>query len=262
MKRALRFLALTVLVALALSLIAWPVQWISDLTWWRIFRRCASIAALLALYLSLRWDGTSLQELGLTAWSKGRRSALFGIILGGVVLLVMLIVGLLTGVCAIELHPDTGKLVRTLLLFIPGAALVAVLEESVFRGYLLQALHKSSLTFAVLLTSMAYAVVHLKVRELTPLMAQELFGLFLLGMVLALATIWSKNLYLAIGLHAALAYGARVNKLLVAIPDSAYVWWTGTSRLINGVFSWLLLSIVAGIIYLWVKRQQSSGGAV
>lgn len=258
MLKALRFLVLTAAIALVLSLVAWPLQSIADLSWWRIFRRCASISAVFAILLSLRWDGLSFKDIGLGRWSVGKTAFLKGILYGLAGLCVILLIQLLFDACTIQIHTDKMKVWRTLLLFIPGAIMVAWIEEVVFRGYIFFVLRKLSNVSAVLMSSAAYAMVHLKSGDNIEMLGSELVGLFILGIVLVMAAIWSRNLYLPIGLHAVLAYGARVNKLVIAIPDSEWMWFFGTSRLINGVLSWSVLALVAALLFYDYKVQHGA----
>ena len=80
-------------------------------------------------------------------------------------------------------------------------------------------------------------------------------------MVLALTVLWTHQLWLAIGLHAALAYGAQVNRLVIAIPNSSLTWLVGSNRLINGVAAWAALGLLAGIVWWWTHRTQQGGQA-
>lgn len=174
----------------------------------------------------------------------------------GLGLVVVLGAGyLVTGVCELAIHPDRWRLWRTVLGFVPAAGVIAVLEELVFRGYLFQQLLACSKGLAVVGTSAAYALVHVKSSLTWPGSVLELGGLFLLGVVLALSVVRTGQLSLAIGLHAALAYCARTNKLLLAFPDASLQWLVGTNRLVNGVIAWLAL-IVIGIVMM-----RGKGGA-
>ena len=128
----------------------------------------------------------------------------------------------------------------------------------VFRGYILQHLMAFSKPLAIIGSSAVYALVHLKTPEMTRMTAMELFGLFLLGVVLAMSYVRTHQLSLAIGLHASLAYGARVNKVVLAFHDSSN-WLVGTSRLINGVASWVALLVIAGIVSWWTRVSRRGG---
>jgi hypothetical protein len=87
----------------------------------------------------------------------------------------------------------------------------------------------------------------------------ELAGLFFLGFVLAFSYLRTQQLYVAVGLHASLAYGARVNKLLVTVSDPSLAWLTGTSRLVNGLLGWAVLAGIGGIIARWARPPHEGG---
>jgi putative exosortase-associated protein (TIGR04073 family) len=249
----LRFLLATLCVSAVITLIALPVL---DHSWWKIVRRSASIAAGLSLWLCVvKLERRPLSSYGFASWEAGKRDLRFGIVLGAAALGVMFAAGLATGVCRIAITPDEAKLWRTLLGFLPAAGLVAVLEELVFRGYVLQHLLRWSRAGAVGLTSALYAAVHLKSPEWTTLTTLELGGLFLLGVVLALSYLRTGQLFLAVGLHAVLAYGARVNKLMIGFNDVSIAWLSGTSRLVNGACGWLVLLALGAIIWWWTRKR-------
>jgi uncharacterized protein len=254
----LRFTVLTVLSTGVLTALAVPLI---DLEPWRIFRRCASIGAALSLWIcATRFDHRSFRSFGLQPLREGQRGLRAGLMLGAGTLLVMLGIGLLTGACEIAVSADQAKLWRTMLLFLPGAVLVSVLEELIFRGYLLQHLVSCSPWIGIVVSSAAYALVHLKTPEWTTQTWLELGGLYLLGTVLSLTALRTRSLSMAIGLHAALAYGARVNKLLIRFPDGSDAWLTGTSRLVNGLIGWLALGLIGGMVWWWTRRAQGGGG--
>lgn len=240
-----------VLIGLVLSLLAQP--WL-ELSWWRIFRRCISIAAAVSLWIWIRKvERRSIRSYGLCEPGAGKRQLGFGLLLGAGTLALMFVIGLLSGICRIEITPDRMKLWRTLVGFLPAAALVALLEELVFRGFLLQQLLACSRWVAVILSSALYSVIHLKTTTMGLGTWLELGGLFLLGVILSLAYLRTNQLYLSIGLHAVLAYGARVNKLLIQFTDPSLAWFTGTSRLVNGVVGWLVLLGIGGVILRWAR---------
>lgn len=230
-----------------------------ELSSWKIFRRSASIASALSLWFCItRLERRSIRSYGFAVGKAGKGGVWFGLLLGVATLALLLSLGLITGVCRIAITPDRVKLWLTLLAFVPGAALVGVLEELVFRGYLLQHLLAGSTSVAVFITSVLYAFVHLKTPEWTFHTWLELGGLFLLGAVLAFSYLRTQQLYLAASLHAVLAYGARVNKLLIEFPDLSLSWLTGTSRLVNGLAGWLLLAGIGGVVWWRTRRVEPS----
>lgn len=245
--------ALSILLLSALSS-ALLHRWL-DLSWWKVFRRSVSLSAAFTLWTFMRYlHHQPLRALGFGPWRQGRRQVGWGVGLGCGLVLLMGALYLGSGVCHLSVHPDVGRVWRTLLLSVPAMGLVAVLEEAIFRGYLLQHLMACSKTLAVAGSSAAYAAVHLRPDPTWPASGFELIGLFILGWVLALSTLRTRQLYLAIGFHGSLAYWARVNKLLVEFAAPSWQWAVGTSRLVNGVAAW------AGLIGLgWLMARRRDG---
>ena len=253
----IRFGLCTFGISLALSLLFKP--WIS-LSWWKIFRRCVSIGAAISLWLSIRrFDKQPLHSFGFSSFRAGKRQILFGSLLGLTALGLLFMVWLTSGICHIEITSDRVRLWRTVLGFLPVAFLVSVLEELVFRGFILQRLLTISRPLAIIGSSALYAIVHLKTAPLAFETWRELSGLFILGGVLSLAYLVTNQLYLSIGLHALLAYGARVNKLLIEFQNPSLSWLVGTSRLINGLASWVVLLFISGVIMWWARLSGHRG---
>ena len=248
-----RFGLCVALIGMALTLLIGP--WL-ELSRWKVFRRCVSVAAALSLWLcTRRFEGRTLGSYGVSWDRAGKRELLLGVTLGAGALGLMLALGLFSGACRIEITPERLRLWRTVLGFIPAAALVGVLEELVFRGLIFQRLLACSTPVAVGSSSALYAFVHLKSPALTLATGRELVGLFLLGAILALSVLATRRLHLAIGLHAVLAYGARVNKLLIQFSDPSLAWLTGTSRLVDGMAAWLALLGVGGGLAAMGRRR-------
>ena len=250
-----RFGLCTGLISAALTLLIAP--WIRE-PLWVIFRRCVSIGAAISLWLSVKhFERRSLRSYGFSGTGAGKRQLLFGVLLGLGTLGLLFGIGWASGTCRVAITPERSKLWWTVLSFIPAAAIVSILEELVFRGFLLQRLFAFSRPIAVTVSSALYAVVHLKTASLSVGVGLELIGLFLLGSVLSLSYLATNQLYLALGLHASFAYGARVNKLVVQFsPESPASWLMGTSRLVNGLLSWVLLLSVGGLFLWWIRSTR------
>jgi membrane protease YdiL (CAAX protease family) len=249
----LRSVGRLVVFGLSIAASSWLIsgivrQWI-QLPWWTVFRRCVSVAAALILWVFMRRiHGQSVRSLGLGTFRQGKRQLIQGALLGFGAVLLVGAVYLTTQICRVAIHPDAWRVARTLIGFAPAAGLVAVLEELIFRGYVLQQLLACSKWLALTGSSAAYALVHLRPNPVWPSSAFELTGLFILGWVLAHSVLHTRQLYLAIGLHASLAYCARVNKLLVEFTTPSLQWLCGTNRLVNGVVAWFVLIVVGRIV--------------
>ena len=247
------------LISAVLAFLAAP--WV-HLSWWPVFRRCVSISAAISLWLFMRKiERRSFQSYGFSVFREGKRQLVFGVLLVFSTLALMWGIGLASGAYRLEVTDDRMRLWVTLLGFLPAAALVSVLEELVFRGFILRHFIAHSKALAVIASSALYAIVHVKTSAVDGGLLRELIGLFLLGNVLSVRCLLTAQLYLSVGLHLAFAYGARINKLLIEFPHSSLAWLTGTSRLINGVATWVALAGVAGLMVWWVRSSPHRGGA-
>jgi membrane protease YdiL (CAAX protease family) len=256
---ALLSVALSGIALLTAHLVAVP--W-AGLSWWTVTRRCVSMAAALSLWWCIRYaERRSLGSYGLGPLRAGKRDLARGLALGAGTLVVLLGLGLAVGLVRLQITPDQGKLWRTVIGFLPAAGVVGLLEELVFRGFLLRHLLACSTAVAVLASSACYALVHLKHPAMDWAVGRELIGLGVLGAVLAMTVLRTRTLYLAIGLHASLAYGVRVNKLLLEFPEPSLCWLTGTTRLVNGLLSWLALLGIGGIVLWWTRPSSQRGGS-
>ena len=254
-----RFTVCVLFLSFILSLLALP--WV-NLPWWRIARRCVSIAAVLSLWVCLRrFEHRPLRCYGFAATGgAGKRQFALGLLLGVGACAAILALGFLCRVYRIDVVSDRLRLWRVMVTFAPAAVLIGFIEEIVFRGFLLQHLLAWSTRAAVALTSLAYAAVHVKTLGWSLSTGLELAGLALLCALLALSYLRTGQLYLAIGLHAALAYGVRVGKLFIDYPEPPAAWLFGTSRVINGVVSWMVLLGISGLVLLWNAQRSVQGG--
>ena len=257
----LRFGLGVVLVSLILSPLAIP--WAEHGSWWTAIRRCVSISAAVSVWVSItKLERRSLLSYGFSSGRAGIRQLFFGVFVGLAALGLMLVIGLASGVCHIAITPNHAKLWLIILGFIPASVIVSVLEELVFRGFILQQLLTYSTLLAVISSSGLYALVHLKTWTVGMPTVLELGGLFLLGSILSVSYLKTNQLYCAVGLHASLAYGARVNKLLIEFESSAVNWLVGTSRLVDGIANWVVLLVIGGILLWWMRPlpQSQEGG--
>ncbi len=281
------FLAAIVLAAV----LAWPVYELTTTITEASFRRVISHTTLLCgLLISLlyvtRYAGISPAILGYSPPHKGRQF-LHGFIIGLGLMAVIEIT--LLGFGAHRL--DSGfamRFSRLAMLLLSGLAtgmVVALIEETIFRGAMYAGLRQQSpLVLTIIMTSLTYAAVHyLKypdpgpdtavtwstglnalpqavIRFSQPVYYDAMLTLFMLGVLLAMMRHFSGNLLCCIGLHTAVVMGDKtITKLTNYAPDAGFFWLTNTYDTPLGYAStgWLIVFCLAYYVYMKRKRHNA-----
>jgi len=271
---ALASLATPLIYAALLELLPatrWPFS--------RVFNRTAMvIAVLLLVVLRRQFEWTALRAL-LRSQTAGEAAIDLLAGLGAALIGVALAVG---GAFALDLLGAAASsydffAVRTATALAGGVA-AALAEETFFRGLMLTAL-ASSVGFraAAIASSGAYALVHLLVsdptlgrqgytlgagfayfghaigRQLEPASVPPLIGLFLCGLVLAVAVRRTRSLYLAIGLHAGWAFAFQVlrhaTRPLVEIPGHSSL--ATHHFLVGTLWAWAAVILSGALALAW-----------
>ena len=271
------FVATILFGALAAPFLFWGAQWLAahgilpalaTFDFEAFFHRALMIAALVFLWPLLRWLRVRrAHDLGLVRNPHPARDTAVGFLLAAVPLFCCGVVLLAVGIY--RFHADVpwlavGSVALT-------AAIVPLLEESLFRGVFLGILLRGNRPLvATLLSASIFSIVHfLKAPEETttavdwtsgfvsiahsldqfaePLLLLAGFTtLFLIGWILAEARLRTRSLWLPIGLHAgwifaAGAFGKIAHREILALP------WLGKSLQIGivplgvGLGTWALL---------------------
>jgi membrane protease YdiL (CAAX protease family) len=233
----------------------------------RFVDRSLLILALAGLWPLLRALGaTSMGETGLVRPHGQWKKLSGGFLLGFVSLAVVAGMTLAIGGRALNTGVSVSKIVLTVFSAAGTAAVVAVLEEILFRGGVFGGLRRVLYwPLALVLSSMIYALVHFLHRggftgavawysglELLPRMlagftnvralVPGFFNLTLAGVLLGLAYQRTGNLYFSIGLHAGWIFWLKTyGAFTVDVPD-VNAWFWGTGRMIDG---WLTLMVLA-----------------
>jgi uncharacterized protein len=190
----------------------------------RVNDRLVLIFVLVLLVPAYRMSGLhGRADFGISPRSDWGRLFGSGLMVAAASMLLVYLIGLVAGVYGAA---EVGEGVAgELLKIIIGMLLIGVIEEILFRGYILTALRKSlSIAPAVLLSSALFAAVHF-IKPAEPditnrwysgfLLYTQLFTkagggtfwpevctLFCMGTVLATLSYWTRSVYIAIGLHA------------------------------------------------------------
>jgi membrane protease YdiL (CAAX protease family) len=276
--RLLGYFAATILFgALAAPLLFWAAQWLAGhgvfpalagFDFEAFFHRALMLGALLFLWPLLRWLGvTGPRDLGLMPNQHRARDLAAGFLLSVGPLFLLAIGLVMAGIY--RLRPDVAWLgVAKVAL---SAAIVPLIEESLFRGLFLGVLLRGNRPLvAAPLSAGIFSIVHfLKAPDQTtaavgwtsgfvslahsfdqfaePLLVLAGFTtLFLIGCILADARLQTHSLWLPIGLHAGWIFAAGAfNKIaqreILALP------WMGKSLQIGivplgvGLGTWALL---------------------
>jgi len=250
------------------------------------FERVASRLALLSVVLLLlpvaRWSGIRCwAQVGFgrddAAWTRVGRAFGVGLALSA----GLYVAGWLLGV--FRWAPNSADGLSRMLLYLPGALLVAVIEECLFRGLLFGSFRRSlGFLGAVLLSSALYAAIHFAkpvpgrpvlhghgdsgfriLADLFPLDGTLMhyfpisLTLFTLGVGWCLLFAADKNLYRVIGLHAGLVYGMRTGVYVLERARERPSWLYGSSAYVSKSYAALAAAVALCVVcgYLLVRRR-------
>lgn len=245
----------------------------------RVFDRVLLVAALAGLWPLLRTLGIrSWGELGYTRTANWWPQILTGLAVGigsfAAVGGLLVLLGLRTFVS------PAGGVMQVAGFGLTGIG-VALIEETLFRGGLQGAMHRSaSLLTAVVLTSVIYSAVHFlkpkgagiaagEVNWLSgfvylgqvfarssqaPGVAVGFVTLWLAGCILGLAFARTRALYLSMGIHAGWVFTLKTYAWLTdAIAKRT--WWGGAT-LVDNALMWPVLVIVLWLCWKKLKPRQ------
>ncbi|HYH79048.1 MAG TPA: type II CAAX endopeptidase family protein [Longimicrobium sp.] len=227
-----------------------------------------------------RWADVGLDPRNIR-W--GRVGA--GFALGFFSLAAVCAVAIAGGGRVLNLARTPGQLAAHFAGALATAAVVAVIEELLFRGAIFGGLRRAMPWAAALVASSAiYAIVHFMGRPANPPVIDWLSGLRVLpsmlagmaqpgglvpallnltlaGMVLGLAYHFTGDILTSIGIHAGWIFWLKFYSYLTkGVPGVDPVFW-GTRKLVDGWLAFVALAVVLGIV-LWMARRGRLRGAV
>ncbi|MDX2081556.1 MAG: CPBP family glutamic-type intramembrane protease [Terrimicrobiaceae bacterium] len=258
----------------------------------RYFSRSIQISALVLIWPAFRWIGiTRLAELGIAKNPHRWRDAAAGLGIG-VLPVIVLAAGLLwADVYAIRSSIDPTRVVR-----IAGTAVVvSVLEEFLFRAVILGlALRAMPAAAAAVFSSAVFSIVHfMRVSKDSvvehvgwlsgfqqipllfssappwPVLGWGLISLMIAGLLLAWATLHTRSLFLAMGIHAGWILGQQGFQSLARFrpkPPDSLLPWVGpnvvSGAVPTGVVPTLALlataALMSAYLMLRARRYQSA----
>lgn len=224
-------------------------------------------AVLIVLLFRKLVDRRSFVSLGFSFDREKRTDLLAGILWGTSLISAVFLVSLLSGAVVVRsVGFPVGGLVNLLVVL----TMAAVLEELVFRGYLLNNLMTSVNKYlALILVSVLFAIGHVGNPNASMI---GLVNIILAGLLLGIYYIHKQNLWFPIGLHLAWNFfqgpvlGAPVSG--VELPSVLAIEITGSELLTGGSFGFeasltatLLITAAIILFHLKYREKKPSGQA-
>ncbi|QHI68652.1 CPBP family intramembrane glutamic endopeptidase [Tichowtungia aerotolerans] len=202
-----------------------------------------------------------------------------GLIVAAASMLIVYAIGLFAGVYG-PVNVD-GDVVSELLKIIIGMLLIGVIEEILFRGFILTAFRKSfGPVAAVLLSSALFAAVHF-IKPAEPEITNRWFSgfllfshpfsgagstfwpevctLFCMGTVLATLSTWTRSVYICIGLHAGWVWVMMLFRLFTE-NQGRLIWLYGPGEWISkGWIGPITALIIWAVVFATRKTWMTLG---
>jgi membrane protease YdiL (CAAX protease family) len=225
--------------------------------------------------------------------SGWRRFFVWGFILGCLSLALYLAVLSWLGIYHFKVFIESfGSFLNVLAVSLVSAIIIGVLEETLFRAFLLQMFkEKMNILLAVFFSSLIYALLHFYnsdydtqagvdifiVPKVLISLAKPMFddpiglsagkpflgiipeavGLLLVGVVLAFSFLKSRSIYLPIGIHAGWVFIIKMRSCFFQLVSGELEWLYGGKYLVTGVLSWACLGLVLLLILFGVGDKQA-----
>ncbi|TGL75674.1 CPBP family intramembrane glutamic endopeptidase [Leptospira jelokensis] len=212
------------------------------------FTKILSRTATIILFFSLIWfrkkiDKKSISSLGLEQFAKKRNELLIGFFVGIISLSLVVTTKVIFGVSTWAPKEFTNNDWFFSIYFLLVVFVIGFVEELFFRGYLLQSfVTEWGEKKAAIITSLFFSLTHF-IRPITDILVllPEMIGLFFVGYALSYAWIYTRSLYLPIGIHAGWVYVVKMQKMFVdPVPHDLH-WFFGGDRLVTGAVAWMFM---------------------
>ena len=254
---------------------------IFDSSFRRVNDRIVLISVLVLLAPAYRMSGLRGRvDFGIPKRPDWARLFGTGLIVAAASMSLVYLIGLFAGVYgAAEL--DSG-VVGELIKIIIGMLLIGVIEEILFRGYILNALRKSlGAAPAILLSSALFALVHF-IKPAEPEITDQWYSGFLLfsnlfaktgdtfwpevctlfgmGTVLATLSYWTRSVYITIGLHAGWVWIMMLFRLFTE-NQGRLVWLYGPGEWISKGWVGPIMALSVWVVVFATRKKWIALGA-
>ena len=260
----------------------------------RVARRLLTLTALVLLFLfRKRLRIVDLATVGLRRGVGYARELALGTALGLGSFALLLTVLTLLG--AWRLESDSKPVLVVLAKSVLSGAVLGLVEEILFRGFLLKKLAMSlGSGWAIFWSSAFYSILHFFRAKVpvavgfdplvgiktvgsffAPVAAEPAIllnsarwddsilpgavGFFLVGVVLGYAFVRTKRLYLSIGIHAGWVFVLKFDRVFIGHSTHGLRWLYGGKHVVTGVMGWLFL-LAFWALLAWMLRRGGAGG--
>jgi len=250
---------------LSVWLLGIPFSQMNNLTTFQnlVVTAASLIGTVLVIWLFLKITGDKLIDLGFHRVHFKKRF-LSGFLIGAFIMIAGFLILYFSGeIKIIKIDFQPVELFYTILLFF----IVAVMEELLVRGYILNTLMQSlNKYWALLISAVIFAALHLANPNLNLF---SFINLILAGIFLGIVYIYTKNLWFPIALHfswnlfqALLGYNVSGQKLYALIKTKTFdnsIWSGGKFGFEGSVLSvFFQVFFIIGIVYYYEKRKKLS----
>ncbi len=283
MRSFLKFVAVFITILLVSAILAPVLYDYLPFKFEKIFNRLVMIGVILAVILFVRIRKETFVRFGMDWKKESLRFFMTGFLTGFFVLVLIAVLGLLTGHARWAYHYlDAWEWTEKLALCLGSALLIGALEEFFFRGFIFTNIRdrfRWSVLASMIATSVFYSSLHFvsaKKPFVGPdpvfwdslrLMAAPLksflnfpdfwpsaLGLFLFGMILNDTAVRTKSLYPAIGLHSGCVLFIKLDGIFLHALDKDIFFW-GSKKVYDGVIGWVFLIVIWILLRKILKAQ-------
>ncbi|TGM42000.1 CPBP family intramembrane metalloprotease [Leptospira levettii] len=200
------------------------------------------------LFFSLLWfykriEKKPIRSLGLENISKRKKNLFLGFLAGMASLSFVVATKVIFGVSTWEPKEFLAFDYLISFYFLLSVFCIGFVEELFFRGYLLQSfVVEWGEKKAAIFTSLFFSITHfIRPMQDILILIPEFIGLFLVGYALSYAWIYTRSLYLPIGIHAGWVYVVKMQSFFVSPIPHDYHLLFGGERLVTGFISWMFM---------------------